>query len=120
MCFLCVFHAFVMCFLLFFFVCFLHVLFFMCFFNMFFQCFFCFSRFVKFNGGIGQKQLAWLERQLQDASQKGQRVVAFGHVPMHPGEASSDCLLWNYKDVRENIYRCDSSFCWFTINNIVS
>lgn len=57
-------------------------------------------RFVQYNGGVSAKQLLWLEDQLAEASRAGQRVISFGHVPIHPAEPSSNTLLWNYEDVR--------------------
>lgn len=56
-------------------------------------------RFVQYNGGVGPEQLRWLEQQLADASRAGQRVVAFGHVPLHPAVTDEKALLWNYDEV---------------------
>lgn len=53
-----------------------------------------------YNGGVGKEQLLWLEKELTEATAAGQRVIAFGHVPIHPIDAPSNCLVWNYKDVR--------------------
>ena len=58
------------------------------------------SRFVQYNGGLSEEQLLWLENELVEASRAGQRVVCFGHVPIHPVEPSSLTLVWNYEDVR--------------------
>lgn len=57
-------------------------------------------RFVEYNGGIGDEQLLWLENELQQASEAGQQVITFGHVPIHPDNGSTNCLLWNFKEVR--------------------
>lgn len=57
-------------------------------------------RFVQYNGGVGAKQMRWLESQLAQASRAGQRVVMFGHLPVHPGASESKCLLWNFDEVR--------------------
>lgn len=57
-------------------------------------------RFVQYNGGVSKKQLSWLEDQLAEASRAGQRVISFGHVPIHPADNSLTTLLWNYDDVR--------------------
>lgn len=65
----------------------------------------CLRRFVQYNGGVGKDQLLWLENELSEATAAGQRVIAFGHVPIHPIEAPSNCLVWNYKDVRVVPYR---------------
>lgn len=53
-----------------------------------------------YNGGVGAEQVKWLEEELAEASQAGQRVIVFGHVPIHPGNDMLNCLLWNYEDVR--------------------
>lgn len=61
-------------------------------------------RFVQYNGGVGAKQLLWLEDELRAASRAGQRVVGFGHVPIHPGDPPSHTLIWNYQEVRSYAY----------------
>ncbi|MDP2435468.1 MAG: hypothetical protein Q8P67_06980 [archaeon] len=48
-----------------------------------------------FNGAIGQEQLAWLESQLTDAAEKGQRALILCHLPLLESAASSRHLLWN-------------------------
>ena len=62
------------------------------------------SRFVPFNGGLGEGQLAWLRGSLAAAQAAGQRVAVFSHVPFNP---SSTCLyeetvwstlLFNYEE----------------------
>ncbi|CAM9362523.1 unnamed protein product, partial [Hapterophycus canaliculatus] len=65
------------------------------------------KRFVKYNGGVGSKQLLWLEEQLAEATQAGQRVVGFGHVPIYPAAPSAHTLLWNYEDVLEVMHKFD-------------
>lgn len=44
------------------------------------------------NGGMGEKQLAWLRTVLGDAKAAGQRAVAFSHFPVWPENAHN---LWN-------------------------
>jgi manganese-dependent ADP-ribose/CDP-alcohol diphosphatase len=53
-------------------------------------------RFVKFNGGVGDEQLAWLERTLQAATDAKQKVVICCHLPLDPGAAAPATLLWNF------------------------
>ena len=36
------------------------------------------------NGGISDAQFAWLEATLQRAEDEGERVIIFGHFPVHP------------------------------------
>ncbi|RID78678.1 hypothetical protein BRARA_A01476 [Brassica rapa] len=64
-------------------------------------------RFVKYNGGVGEKQLEWLDGVLKDATELNQRVIVCGHVPMSPGCASSAALLWNFDEVMSVIHKYD-------------
>jgi len=57
------------------------------------------KRFVPFNGGIGEEQLQWLDKELKDADSLGQRVIIFAHVPVAPNSCSLSCLTWNFEDV---------------------
>lgn len=50
------------------------------------------------NGGIGQNQLKWLERELQNAKAKNLKVAIFCHYPLLPFEAHA---LWNSEEVLE-------------------
>lgn len=38
----------------------------------------------KWNGGISSKQMAWLNKQLQDAQKRGENVLVFTHHPLFP------------------------------------
>jgi hypothetical protein len=48
------------------------------------------------NGGIGQKQLEWLKKQLKSASDQNQNVILFCHFPVYPAGAHN---LWNDQEV---------------------
>jgi len=52
--------------------------------------------FYDWNGGIGSKQLERLEKELQKASDKKQKVAIFCHYPLLPFEAHA---LWNSEEV---------------------
>jgi predicted phosphodiesterase len=59
------------------------------------------------NGGIGRKQLDWLELVLKDVSLKGQQAVIFCHYPIFPADKHNLLndkelltLLKNYKGVK--------------------
>lgn len=56
---------------------------------------------VAYNGGVGPEQLRWLRQELQIAQDVQQRVVVFGHCPIHPGSVNNrlNTLLWNYAEV---------------------
>ena len=52
--------------------------------------------FYDWNGGIGSKQLDWLEKELQKADDKKLKVAVFCHYPLLPFEAHA---LWNSEEV---------------------
>ena len=60
---------------------------------------------MRYNGGVGRAQLAFLEGELRDAERRGQAVVVFVHHPVTVGEPGSTgpwdhMLAWNYEEVR--------------------
>lgn len=57
------------------------------------------------NGGIGEQQLNWLNKQLQQAKLKNLNVAIFCHYPLLPLESHA---LWNQAEVLEilNQYTC--------------
>lgn len=57
------------------------------------------KRFVAFNGGVDEPQLAWLEQSLQSAKANGEKVIVLSHQPIHPCSTFPTCLIWNYEDV---------------------
>ncbi|XP_071709796.1 manganese-dependent ADP-ribose/CDP-alcohol diphosphatase [Rutidosis leptorrhynchoides] len=64
-------------------------------------------RFLKFNGGVGNEQLKWLDDTLQDATNCNQKVIVCCHIPLDPGATSKESLLWNYDEVMDVIHRYD-------------
>ncbi|XP_010555507.1 PREDICTED: manganese-dependent ADP-ribose/CDP-alcohol diphosphatase [Tarenaya hassleriana] len=64
-------------------------------------------RYLKFNGGVGEKQLQWLDNVLRDATKTNQKVVVCGHIPMDPSVASKAAMLWNYDEVMDIIHKYD-------------
>ncbi|KAG7380609.1 hypothetical protein PHYPSEUDO_007003 [Phytophthora pseudosyringae] len=59
-------------------------------------------RFVAFNGAVDPEQMKWLEETLVKATEAGQHVVIFTHVPIHPSTSPTpSSLLWNYPEVME-------------------
>lgn len=58
------------------------------------------KRFVRFGGGVGARQLAWLRATLLAAQGAGcKHVVMFSHIPLHPDVCKPDCLLWNFQEI---------------------
>lgn len=62
-------------------------------------------RFLMFNGAVGKEQIKWLDAVLQDATKLNQKVVVCCHVPLDPGSASPEALLWNCNEVMDVIHR---------------
>ncbi|MFD1142509.1 metallophosphoesterase [Larkinella insperata] len=50
------------------------------------------------NGGLGDKQLKWLEGELKSAVRKSEKVVVFCHFPLVP--ANDQHNLWNHQAVK--------------------
>ena len=60
------------------------------------------SRWVPFNGGVGEAQLSWVKEQLEEATAADERVVLFSHLLVHPestAKRSGRTLLWNFQDL---------------------
>jgi Predicted phosphohydrolases len=57
------------------------------------------KRFVAFNGGVDEPQLAWLRDTLQEAKRQRQKVIVLSHQPILPETSSPVCLMWNYDQV---------------------
>ncbi|CAI5510582.1 unnamed protein product [Closterium sp. Naga37s-1] len=63
-------------------------------------------RFVKFNGGVGEEQLRWLEGVLSECDALGETVVLCCHQPIEPTALpTATCLVWNYDEVLAVIHR---------------
>lgn len=61
-------------------------------------------RFVKFGGGLSERQILWLREECQAARCHRQRVIIFGHLPVHPDTCYNACLLWNYDRVLDIVH----------------
>lgn len=57
------------------------------------------QRFVFYNGAVGQTQLEWFQKELDDAKAAEQNVLVFCHMPLLPGICRPGMLLWNYDQV---------------------
>jgi predicted phosphodiesterase len=68
----------------------------------------------KWNGAIGEEQLAWLDRTLADASARDQPVIIACHYPVYP---ENDHNLWNAGEVLAIIDRHDTVRAWFNGHN---
>ena len=62
-------------------------------------------RFVPFNGGLGEKQLQWLNETVKQAAASGERMFVFSHLPME-GRASNDKnIAYNYNRVLDILHQ---------------
>ena len=66
------------------------------------------------NGALGQAQLAWLEKNLQEAKREGERVVLFCHFPVFPVGVHN---LWNAEKVRSILTRHDHVVAYMNGHN---
>jgi Calcineurin-like phosphoesterase len=73
-----------------------------------------FSCRIKWNGGIGNTQLIWLEKELKESAHLGQSVICFGHVGIEDSVARADSLLWNHADVKRlfSMYGCVRAYIY--------
>ena len=61
------------------------------------------------NGGIGKKQLNWLDKQLKNADQEKQKVIIFCHWPLLPENGTQ---LWNNREVIKLLNSHMSVIAW--------
>lgn len=62
------------------------------------------------NGGIGEAQLKWLEKELETATAAGQRVILACHYPVLPEDPHN---LWNDRELVALIDRFPCVAAWF-------
>jgi predicted phosphodiesterase len=68
----------------------------------------------EWNGGIGTRQLIWLEKQLQQAETKKMKVILFCHYPLLPLEAHT---LWNSEEVLTLLQKYSCVKLWLNGHN---
>ncbi len=56
----------------------------------------------RWNGAVGEQQLAWIEQNLQQAQALGETVIVFGHYPLAPLKKH---ILWNGEAVADLLCR---------------
>jgi predicted phosphodiesterase len=66
------------------------------------------------NGGLGKKQLNWLEKWIGVASRKKQNVAIFCHYPVYPFDAH---CLWDSEEVLRIIESSDCVKIWLNGHN---
>jgi len=70
------------------------------------------KRFMPYNGKVSPKQLAWLCEELESATTNNENVLVACHVPVCPGSAGNENLLWNYNEVLDifHSFTCVKAF----------
>jgi manganese-dependent ADP-ribose/CDP-alcohol diphosphatase len=66
------------------------------------------------NGGIGEKQMAWFKSQLDEARQNGEKVIIACHFPVWPKNQHN---LLNYREVLNLLENYDNILAWFSGHN---
>jgi manganese-dependent ADP-ribose/CDP-alcohol diphosphatase len=69
---------------------------------------------VDWNGGISSKQLAWLSNQLNEATDKNEKVFLICHFPVIPANVHN---LLNYKEVLPILEKHQNIIAWFNGHN---
>lgn len=63
------------------------------------------------NGGLGETQMKWFEKNLKQAEEQGQKVVVFCHFPVLP---ENGLQLWNNRDVLELMDKYKNLVAYFS------
>ncbi|MEZ4827379.1 MAG: metallophosphoesterase [Bacteroidia bacterium] len=66
------------------------------------------------NGGIGKKQMKWLEKTLADAALKKEHIVLFSHFPVYP---SNEHNLWNDREIKQLLESSPGVVAWMSGHN---
>jgi predicted phosphodiesterase len=69
---------------------------------------------MEWNGGIGKRQIEWLDRQLEKASENNERVFIFCHFPVWPENVHN---LLNYNDILPVLKNYNNIIAWFNGHN---
>ena len=68
-------------------------------------------RFVPYNGGLGEEQLAWMRMELADAAKAGERVLIMCHVILHPEACGGSTMVWDYPEALDVIRSPEARGC---------
>ena len=69
---------------------------------------------IEWNGGIGRKQLEWLDDELGKSKKAGEKVFLFCHYPVWPVNVHN---LLNYKEVLSILEKYNNIAAWFSGHN---
>ena len=67
----------------------------------------------EYDGAIDREQLIWLRVRLADARARGDKVVIFCHLPVHPDSTTAPHLLWNHTEVLSAVQSAGCVRAWF-------
>ncbi len=66
-------------------------------------------------GAVGERQIHWLEQQLESARDSGEKVIMFCHFPLLKETSDKPHgLLWNHDEVTDVLQRFDNIIACFT------
>ncbi|ESP01423.1 hypothetical protein LOTGIDRAFT_149678 [Lottia gigantea] len=71
-------------------------------------------RFVKFNGGVSDDQLQWLEKILKHSQDKRENILVIGHLPILSTPIDTMNLLWNYDEVLNILHQYSCVIAYFS------
>jgi|EP00670_Eutreptiella_braarudii_P007308 manganese-dependent ADP-ribose/CDP-alcohol diphosphatase len=54
------------------------------------------KRWVPYNGGLGDEQLEWMQRELHEAAAAGEQVVILCHVLLHPKAGAGSTMAFDF------------------------
>jgi len=69
---------------------------------------------IDWNGGASTEQLAWLDRQLSEATGKNEKVLIMCHFPVYPENIHN---LLNYREVNAILEKYHNVIAWFNGHN---
>ncbi len=69
---------------------------------------------IDWNGGISGQQLGWLKQELDDASNKNEKVFIICHFPVFPENIHN---LLNYREILSLLAQYDNIVAWFNGHN---
>lgn len=71
-------------------------------------------KYVKYNGGISQEQLIWLDEVLTYSDSISEKVIISGHISLKAESCSEMCVIWNNQDVLDVLYKHESVAAYFS------
>lgn len=73
----------------------------------------CDVRFVKFNGGVSEQQIKWLDDVLSTSHDHKEIVLMASHIPIYSCSTDSVCLCWNAEEILEVLHKYSCVVAFF-------